>query len=203
MEGTTSLGELPLSTSQNSNIPVVQSENIQISNPLQQQISSRETDINNSSTQNQTVESYNELIQGLQSASQQGQTALPDRNIPQETTNITNDESIQPNYIPASKSENYIDNLVSSEEVLNYNENLEKKNYNIENIYQELHQPILIAVLYFLFQLPIIQKYLYKIIPALFKSDGNPNIYGYIINSLLFGIIFYFLLKGLNYFSSI
>ena len=203
MEGTTSLGELPLSTSHNSNIPVVQSENIQISNPLQQQISSRETDINNSSTQNQTVESYNELIQGLQSASQQGQTALPDRNIPQETTNITNDESIQPNYIPESKSENYIDNLVSSEEVLNYNENLEKKNYNIENIYQELHQPILIAVLYFLFQLPIIQKYLYKIIPALFKSDGNPNIYGYIINSLLFGIIFYFLLKGLNYFSSI
>jgi len=203
MEGTTSLGELPLSTSQNSNIPVVQSENIQISNPLQQQISSRETDINNSSIQNQTIESYNELIQGLQSASQQGQTALPDRNIPQETTNITNDESIQPNYIPESKSENYIDNLVSSEEVLNYNENLEKKNYNIENIYQELHQPILIAVLYFLFQLPIIQKYLYKIIPALFKSDGNPNIYGYIINSLLFGIIFYFLLKGLNYFSSI
>lgn len=203
MAGTTSIGELPLSTSQNSNIPVVQTENIEISNPLQQQISSRETDIDKPVSQNQNMESYNELIQGLQSASQQGQTALPDRNIPQNTTNITTDEAIQPNYIPEPQTDNFVDNQVSNEEVLSYNKNLEDNNYNIENIYQELQQPILIAVLYFLFQLPIIQKYLFKIIPSLYKSDGNPNIFGYIINSILFSGLFYFLLKGLNYFSSV
>ena len=149
------------------------------------------------------MESYNELIQGLQSASQQGQTTLPDRNIPQNTTNITTDEAIQPNYIPEPQTDNYVDNQVSNEEVLSYNKNLEDSSYNIENIYQELQQPILIAVLYFLFQLPIIQKYLFKIVPSLYKTDGNPNIFGYIINSILFSALFYFLLKGLNYFSSV
>mgnify|MGYP001431795272 CR=1 FL=1 len=203
MAGTTALGELPISGLSNSNIPLVQSENIKISNPLQEQISSRETDINKPSGQNESAESYNELIAGLQNASQQGQTELPDRNIPQQTTNLTTDETIQPNYIPESKENKYVENEITNEDVINYNKNLESQSNNFDNIYQELQLPILIAILYFLFQLPIIQKYLYKIIPGLFKSDGNPNIFGYILNSLLFSVIFYALLKGLDYFSSI
>lgn len=203
MAGTTALGELPISGLSNSNIPLVQSENIKISNPLQEQISSRETDINKPSGQNESAESYNELIAGLQNASQQGQTELPDRNIPQQTTNLTTDETIQPNYIPESKENKYVENEITNEDVINYNKNLESQSNNFDNIYQELQLPILIAILYFLFQLPIIQKYLYKIIPGLFKSDGNPNIFGYILNSLLFSVIFYALLKGLDYFSSL
>ncbi len=191
MAGTTALGELPISGLSNSNIPVVQTENIKISNPLQQQISSRETDINKPSGANESAESYNELIAGLQNASQQGQTELPDRNIPQQTTNLTTDETIQPNYIPESEENKYVENQITNEDVINYNNNLENQNNNLDNIYQELQQPILIAILYFLFQLPIIQKYLYKIIPGLFKSDGNPNIFGYILNSVLFSVIFY------------
>lgn len=203
MAGTTALGELPISGLSNSNIPLVQSENIKISNPLQEQISSRETDINKPSGQNESAESYNELIAGLQNASQQGQTELPDRNIPQQTTNLTTDETIQPNYIPESKENKYVENEITNEDVINYNKNLESQSNNFDNIYQELQLPILIAILYFLFQLPIIQKYLYKIIPGLFKSDGNPNIFGYVLNSMLFSVIFYALLKGLDYFSSI
>lgn len=203
MAGTTALGELPISGLSNSNIPVVQTENIKISNPLQEQISSRETDINKSSGKNEGAESYNELIAGLQNASQQGQTDLPDRNIPQQTTNFTTDETIQQNYIPESEDNKYVENEITNQDVINYNNNLESQTNNFDNIYQELQQPILIAILYFLFQLPIIQKYLYKIIPGLFKSDGNPNIFGYILNSLLFSVIFYALLKGLDYFSSL
>jgi hypothetical protein len=203
MSGTTLLGELPTAPSQNENIPVVQVENIQISNPLQQQISSRETDINKPVNDNQGIESYNELIAGLQNASQSGQTQLPDRNISQDTTSITNDEKIQQEYVPPVNNEKYIENSISPDEVLNYNQNIESQNNNFEKYYQEFQLPILIAVLYFLFQLPIIQKYLYKIIPNLFKSDGNPNFFGYLINSIVFGTSFYFLLKGLNYFSSI
>ena len=181
MAGTTSLGELPIAGVENSNIPLVQTENIKISNPLQQQISSRETDINNPTGQNESQESYNELIAGLQSASQQGQTELPDRNIPQQTTNLMTDETVHPNYIPESNQSKYVENEITNEDIINYNKNLENQSNNFDNIYNELQQPILVAILYFLFQLPIIQKYLYKIIPGLFKSDGNPNIFGYMI----------------------
>ena len=203
MADTTALGELPTSDLQNSNIPVVQVENIKISNPLQQQISSRETDIDKSSSKLETSQSYNELISGLQNASQQGQTQLPDRHIPQETTQLTTDETTIPNYIPQSSENNFVNNNISNEDILSYNKNLENSSTNFDNIYDQLQQPILIAILFFLFQLPIVQKYLYKIVPALFKPDGNPNIFGYILNSILFSSLFYFLLKGLNYFSSI
>jgi len=203
MSDTTALGELPTSGLSNSNIPVVQTENIKINNPLQQQISSRETDINNPSEQNNTTQSYNELISGLQNASQNGLTDLPDRNIPKETTNLTTDEKIQPDYIPESQDNKYIENEITNQDIINYNKNLEDQNNNLDNIYQEYRLPILVAILYFLFQLPIIQKYIYKIIPGLFKSDGNPNIFGYILNSIIFSIILYGLLKGLDYFSSI
>ena len=32
-------------------------------------------------------------------------------------------------------------------------------------------------------------------LPFLFKDDGNPNLYGYIFNSILFASMFYVLLK--------
>ena len=40
------------------------------------------------------------MISDLQKASQSGATTLPSRDIPMNTNNITQDEQIQPNYIP-------------------------------------------------------------------------------------------------------
>ena len=174
---------------------------IAISNPLESQISSRETDIDKISNQNQDQQNYNEMISSLQKATLSGQTNLPDRNIPTTTTNLTTDENIQQEHIPKPSVQFDIENNTTSEDILDHNKKLEKNTSIIENYYQEFHEPILIAVLYFLFQLPIFQKYLYKIIPSLFKSDGNPNVFGYLINSIVFGISFYFIIKGLNYFS--
>lgn len=202
LEGTTQVNSLPSSTLNQPEQPA-QIENIKISNPLQQQISSRENDINTTKNSNLENTEYNELISSLQVASQNGQTKLPDRNISQETTHILTDETIKPNYIPESKNNDYIDNDISPEEIIDYNNNIEKTDSNLDKIYNELKYPILIGILYFLFQLPIIQKYLYKIIPSLFKADGNPNIFGYLLNSTLFAVIYYFLIKSFNYFSKL
>lgn len=202
MAGTTAISDLQPTQANSSLLGVpAQIENIAISNPLETQISSRETDINKISNQNQDQQNYNEMIYSLQKATLSGQTNLPDRNIPTTTTNLTTDENIQQEHIPKPSVKFDIENNTTSEDILHHNKNLEKNTSIIENYYQEFHQPILIAVLYFLFQLPIFQKYLYKIIPSLFKSDGNPNVLGYLINSIVFGISFYFIIKGLNYFS--
>ena len=202
MAGTTSLADLQPTSTNSSMLGVpAQIENIAISNPLETQISSRETDINKMSNQAQDQQNYNEMISSLQKATQSGQTNLPDRNIPTNTNNLTTDANIQQEHIENPPTQFKIENDTTPNDILDHNKKIEDNAAILESYYQELQLPILIAVLYFLFQLPIIQKYLFKIIPALFKSDGNPNIWGYVFNSLAFGLSYYLLIKALNYFS--
>ena len=64
-------------------------------------------------------------------------------------------------------------------------------------IFDEVQGPIMLGILYFIFQLPIIQKQMCKIIPSLFGSDGNPNLSGYVFTSSMFASVYYFLVKGM------
>ena len=41
-----------------------------------------------------------QIVSGLQRASVNGATLLPSRDIPNTTTNISNDAQVQPNYVP-------------------------------------------------------------------------------------------------------
>ena len=58
--------------------------------------------------------------------------------------------------------------------------------------------PLLVSILYFIFNLPVIRKYLNKYVPNIFNKDGNPNLAGYIVNSLLFGVLYYILNNVIN-----
>jgi len=68
-----------------------------------------------------------------------------------------------------------------------------------DKFYAESQLPIIIALLFFLFQLPMVKQYNKKLLPFLFKTDGNPNLYGYIANSVLFASMIYVLLKLVAY----
>ena len=52
--------------------------------------------------------------------------------------------------------------------------------------------------MYFLFHLPVFRKLIRQIFPIFISGDGNFNIYGQLFNSLLFGVIFYLLIKLIN-----
>jgi hypothetical protein len=141
----------------------------------------------------------NQIVNGLQQASATGATLLPSRDIPMTTNNLTNDASIQPNFIPPiqnnSGQSDYINNYQETNDIINsYNLNIERNN-SLDDMYNEIQVPILLAVLYFLFQLPFFRKFLFSYFPVLFLKDGNLNIYGYIFMSTLFGILYYFLNK--------
>jgi hypothetical protein len=136
-----------------------------------------------------------QIVSGLQQASTTGATQLNSRDIPRTTEAITQDEQIQQNYIPPTTNHDYIKEAEDNEDIVNnYNSRAESDN-NLDKIYDEIQTPLLLAILYFLFQLPIFKKYLFRYIPALFSKDGNTNIYGYIFTSGLFGSIYYFLSK--------
>ena len=137
----------------------------------------------------------NQIISGLQTASVAGATQLPGRDIPMATEELTKDIQTKPNYIPAEQNFNYINQSESNQDIINeYNDNVKKTN-SLDELYDEMQIPLLLGVLYFIFQLPIIRKTLNSYIPVLFNVDGNMNINGYMFKSVLFGGLYYFLLK--------
>jgi len=137
----------------------------------------------------------NQIINGLQHASVSGATQLPSRDIPMNVSNITQDPEAQHNYIPPPQNADYIKDYEDTDEIINsYNRNALRQD-SLDEMYAEIQSPILLAVLYFLFQLPIFKKYLYIYFPILFSKDGNQNLYGYLFTSTLFGLIYYLLSK--------
>lgn len=222
--GITSINELPLLNNQNQNghiqmmnqqpqnivlnrNEIVSTNNNQMSTTSYTQLlpSSGGSTMNNpitmeNSQQGQAPPNYNELISQLQKAAAYGTTALPSRDIPMEPLKVANDVQSQPNYIPPPQfQEDYIKNSITPQNLVDTNIKQIKSGAYYEKLYGELQLPIIIALLFFLFQLPLVKQYNKKLLPFLFKSDGNPNLYGYIANSVLFASMIYVLLKLVAY----
>jgi hypothetical protein len=144
----------------------------------------------------------NQIVTGLQQAGSTGVTQLPSRDIPRTTETIVNDPYIQPNYIPPPIQKDYIsEDQQLNDMIHNYNKDVKTSN-SIDEMYEELQTPILIAVLFFLFQLPFFKKILFTYIPGLFSKDGNYNINGYVFISMLFGLIYYVFSKIVTFFGT-
>jgi hypothetical protein len=155
-------------------------------------MSINETDTSNSRSLSLDQTTISQIVNGLQQASIAGATMLPSRDIPQTTHGITSDPQIQANYVPPSSNNDYIndDDYDNDEAIHNYNRTADVKN-SLDSIYDEIQTPLLLAILYFLFQLPIIRKTLCKYIPLLCNNDGNYNINGLVFTSVLFALIFF------------
>lgn len=152
------------------------------------------------SQQSQAPPNYNELISQIQKAAAYGTTALPSRDIPMDPVKVANDVQSQPNYIPPPQfQEDYIKNSITPQNLIDTNSKQIKNGVYFDKLYGELQLPVIIALLFFLFQLPVVKQYNKKLLPFLFKSDGNPNLYGYIANSVLFASMIYVLLKLVAY----
>jgi hypothetical protein len=82
-----------------------------------------------------------------------------------------------------------------------YNANKQRQN-SLDDMYNEIQTPLLLAVLYFLFQLPFFRKLLFTYFPVLFSNDGNLNINGFLFSSALFGLIYYGLNKVTSHFGT-
>jgi hypothetical protein len=156
---------------------------------------------NNMSLDQTTI---NQIINGLQQATLSGATQLSSRDIPMNTNGLSNDPQVIPNYIPSPplQHKDYIKNYEQPSDMINnYNKGKQLTN-SLDDIYYEIQTPLLISVLYFLFQLPFFKKLLYTYLPYLFSNDGNYNINGFLFTSVLFGLLFHFLIKTTSYFGT-
>jgi hypothetical protein len=144
-----------------------------------------------------------QIVNGLQQASLAGATQLPSRDIPLQTEQLTNDAQIQPNYIPPppQTQRDYINDM-NIDNINPYGDYRAEKNQNsLDSLYDELQAPLLLAVLYFLFQLPFFKKTVFKYLPFFCNTDGNYNFNGLIFTCALFGFIYYSLSKTVKNFS--
>ena len=75
--------------------------------------------------------------------------------------------------------------------------NAKKTSYanQVDKWMDELQLPVMVAILFFIFQLPIVKKLFHQYLPFLYYLDGNMNVNGYILVSLFFGILYYVLYK--------
>jgi len=187
---TTSIHELPTDPAGGGNINLVANE---------MKPSTTETLMSTMPALDQAT--INQIVNGLQQATIAGATQLPSRDIPQNTQQYTHDPNIQPNYIPPSSNADYIKDYEDNNDIINDYNRRENTMNNLDQLYDELQIPLLIAVLFFLFQLPIFKKLLFTYFPILFFKDGNVNIYGYLFTSILFGLLYYLLFKIMTHFS--
>ena len=157
---------------------------------------------NNTALDQMTIE---QLTSGLKQASLVGATQLPSRDIPMQPYYVNQDEQSRANFIPkhTNAPNNYMgtDSFHPNDMIQNYNQQAQNKQ-RFEDIYEEIQIPLILAILFFIFQLPFFKTQILTFLPGLFDSDGKYNLQGYSFVSVLFGVLFYFIQKLNVYFGN-
>lgn len=199
---TTNIDDLPSANSNNVNSAPVQNvfnenntENVKMPNYGEQLNSEKEV-----APALQNIDYTSKLNSSLKDIGNGNALQLPSRDIPQNTASINNDVNVQPNYIPPNNND-YIANHVTPNEIIQQNREKEVLNDKTEEFYETIQMPLLVGLLFFIFQLPFIRKNLFIYLPSLFNKDGNPNLSGYLFNSAIFALLYFSFTYILKYIS--
>lgn len=127
---------------------------------------------------------------------------LPSRDLPMDENIYHHDEEITGNYIPKIRFEDdFVRDYeeITSEKIL-MRESKKRNESMVDRILSDLQVPLLITILFFLFQMPSINTIFFKRFAFLtiYNSDGNINFFGIAIKSVIFGGLFYILQKTVN-----
>ena len=150
-----------------------------------------------------STKTINQIVTGIQQASQAGLTQLPSRDIPMGTQQLTQDAQIKPNFVPKSNTKDYIEQHDTYHSLLKQKKTEDKQQDRLDSLYEELQIPLLVMVLFFLFQMPYMSKVLLKRFPSLHLRDDSPTFGGYLLKTVLFGVAFYVILRGTRYFGEL
>lgn len=161
----------------------------------------------------------NKLVSDIQMASANGATRLRSKDIPVDPIGLSADPNVQQHYIPPPVSHqghgqappypqhqqplqngygDYIEEDDNMDDIITRIKRKTSYNNQIDYYLDELQMPLIVAIMFFLFQLPFVRKLLYENFAFLYYSDGNMNMNGYVIISFIFGFIYYVLCKILN-----
>ena len=161
----TSLNDLPISPQTDNNIKLETSENVVINNPIQNIQAQRANDDKLAASKNigeptnatESSKDINQFVTGIQQAANAGALNLPSRDIPQQQVHITQDSSIQANYIPQNNSD-YIGAGQSSEEIIRRNAHKVETRNRIDNLYDDFQYLFCWEYCILFFNYPLLEK---------------------------------------------
>jgi len=121
---------------------------------------------------------------------------LPQRDIPMNISEHTQDEQIQPNYIPPPPklTSDYIQEYqISHDRKIREYEEKKLREKSREHWLDDLLIPILIGLLYFVYQLPLLNTLVFKRFAflSIYREDGNFNLTGLTLKAFLFATSYY------------
>ena len=116
-------------------------------------------------------------------------TELPARDIPRETVNHTTDAQVTTNYVPPKQPE-YIE-----QQQVQYQPSSQSK---IDKLFEEFKLPILLSVLYFIFQMPTVHSFIIRVFPSV-SHAGELTTIGVAVKSIMFGFAYHVSMFMMDY----
>jgi hypothetical protein len=104
-------------------------------------------------------------------------TELPSRDIPRETIEHVTDPQVAQTYVPPPQ--------------VVYQPQPQPMKPTKADLLEEFKFPLMLSLLFYVFQLHAVSSTLLKMFPSLFEADGNMTTHGLMFKSLLFGAAYY------------
>ena len=114
---------------------------------------------------------------------------LPARDIPRETVSHTTDAQVKPNYIPPKQPE-----YIQQQQVNSYQPS------KVDKLLEEFRLPIILSILYFIFQMPSVQAFIVRMIPSVVHNNELTMV-GIMVKSVLFGLSYHVTMLSMDYFN--
>lgn len=122
------------------------------------------------------------------------QQRLPSRDIPQDQSHLVQDPAILANYIqPVTESSKYMRHYDDeTEKKLEAHKKEKDSKTRVDKLVEDGQIPVLIALMFFIFHMPIVETYLIKTFSFLSIKDldGNFSMSGLIMRSMAFGLVY-------------
>ena len=137
----------------------------------------------------------------IQQLQQMQNQRLPSRDIPHDTSERMHDEEVKPNYIPKVRfNDDYVRNHEDlTEKNLRDYEEKNKREKKLDLVLNEIQTPIFIAILFIFFQLPLVNIFFKRFsFLSIYNSDGNFNFNGLLLKSMMFGGLYYLVIKVIH-----
>ena len=136
----------------------------------------------------------------------QQQQRLPSRDIPMDTTLYAQDEDIQVNRLPkppkSVRIRDYVDEYLESDAVdrIERHERDKQRSVAIEHTWMDIQIPILVALLYMVFQMDVLHRIMFRYAQVLgiYSGDGTLNLYGIMFKGALFGSVYAMAMKMIH-----
>lgn len=138
---------------------------------------------------------------------QQYQQRLPSRDIPQDPSSLVHDPEILANYIqPVTDSSKYMRQYDdATDKKLEAHKKEKDARSRVDKLVEDGQIPILIAMMFFIFHMPIVETFLMKSFSFLSIQDvdGNFSMNGLIMRSVAFGLVYNGVTYAINMMSSL